>query len=215
MSEQTHEIARKVPKQARSRRTIDTILEATAQILADDGGEQLTTNHLAEHAGYSVGTLYQYFENREAIVIALIERQRDEVQGQVDALLETRRDDRWEDKVGAIVQLLHDAFSRHRDVHPRLVRALIAFSLDHGLPEPSEHFSRAIIQVWREAGKTQGRVLNEAEAFVLNRAVIEVLRAATLQSSMLLGTQDLEDAIVRLVMGFLHQPGANRADAGA
>ncbi|MBT0669156.1 TetR/AcrR family transcriptional regulator [Novosphingobium profundi] len=213
MANSEPDFSRKKPRQARARLTIDTILEATARILAEEGGEKLTTNHLAERSGYSIGTIYQYFENREAVVISLIERQREVVEGEIDALLEARRDDPWDEQVRGIVRLLHEAFARHGGSDPRLVRALVAFSLDRGLPEPSDRFVQAIIDVWRQAAGEGAPAMDEAEVFTLGRAVSEVLRRAALQSSPLLGTRALEEAIVRLVLGFLGQPGAAQAGA--
>jgi AcrR family transcriptional regulator len=66
---------RKRPRQRRSQATFDAIIEASARILADDGVGQLTTNRIAVRAGVSVGSLYQYFPNRQAIVRALVERE--------------------------------------------------------------------------------------------------------------------------------------------
>jgi AcrR family transcriptional regulator len=54
-------------KQQRSRETIKTILGAAAQVLIEQGYEKATTNRIAECAGYSVGTLYQYFDHKEDI----------------------------------------------------------------------------------------------------------------------------------------------------
>lgn len=193
------------PRQDRSRRTVDTILEATAQILDADGGKGLTTNLLAQRAGYSIGTLYQYFENREAIVVALIERRRETMRREIDALLEARAGEPWEKTVHAIVRLMHDAFARHRHVDPRLIRALVVFALERGLPEPTEHVANAIIAVWGGAGEAHNRRLSDAGRFVLTTAIVEVLRATTLRSLALLGTIELEEAIVRLVMGFLNE----------
>ena len=65
---------RKRPKQKRSRATVDAILEATARILVEDGYEKASTNRIAEVAGVSVGSLYQYFPSKEALVLALCER---------------------------------------------------------------------------------------------------------------------------------------------
>ena len=70
---------RKSPTQARAEHTVDAILEAAAQILQSDGEEKLNTNRIAERAGFSIGTLYQYFADKEAIVAALAERERDKV----------------------------------------------------------------------------------------------------------------------------------------
>lgn len=65
---------RKTPIQERSRATVEVIVEAAARILFREGADALSTNRIAEVAGVSVGSLYQYFPNREAIVTALIER---------------------------------------------------------------------------------------------------------------------------------------------
>jgi AcrR family transcriptional regulator len=62
---------RKTPRQARARATFAAIVDACAQLLASGGYDALTTNAVSERAGVSVGTLYEYFPNREAIVVAL------------------------------------------------------------------------------------------------------------------------------------------------
>ena len=64
---------RKRPKQARSRLTVDAIVEAAAQVLVADGYDGLTTTRVAERAGVSIGTLYQYFPDKDALVAALVE----------------------------------------------------------------------------------------------------------------------------------------------
>ncbi len=67
--------ARKPPQQSRSRATVDAILDATIRILDKENWSKTTTSRIAQVAGVSVGTLYQYFENREAILDALQERE--------------------------------------------------------------------------------------------------------------------------------------------
>ena len=62
---------RKAPLQARSRRTVESILTAGAYILAERGIEGFTTNHVAERAGVNIASLYQYFPNKQAILEAL------------------------------------------------------------------------------------------------------------------------------------------------
>jgi AcrR family transcriptional regulator len=65
---------RKIPRQARSLATVEVILDAAALLLVDEGYEQTTTNRIAERAGVSIGSLYQYFPNREAVVAAVAHR---------------------------------------------------------------------------------------------------------------------------------------------
>lgn len=64
----------KEPRQRRSKVTYDAILEATTQLLIERGYAATTTNHIAERAGISIGSLYQYFPNKEAIAVELLQR---------------------------------------------------------------------------------------------------------------------------------------------
>ena len=63
---------RKEPVQLRSKDTVQTILKAAAHILAESSGQKFTTNFLAKVAGVSVGSIYQYFPNKNAIISALV-----------------------------------------------------------------------------------------------------------------------------------------------
>jgi AcrR family transcriptional regulator len=79
MAAQPRTNPRKKPQQERARATIDALLTATARILVRDGFDRASTNRIAEEAGVSVGSLYQYFPGKEALVAALIDRHIDEM----------------------------------------------------------------------------------------------------------------------------------------
>ncbi|EKY3120241.1 TetR/AcrR family transcriptional regulator [Cronobacter turicensis] len=66
---------RKAPRQARSRALVEAIVEATARIFEREGASACTTNAVAETAGVSIGSLYQYFPNRHALTAALVARE--------------------------------------------------------------------------------------------------------------------------------------------
>ncbi|EOI5729384.1 TetR/AcrR family transcriptional regulator [Cronobacter malonaticus] len=66
---------RKAPRQARSRALVEAIVEATARIFEREGAAACTTNAVAETAGVSIGSLYQYFPNRHALTAALVARE--------------------------------------------------------------------------------------------------------------------------------------------
>lgn len=66
--------ARRNPTQDRARATVDVILEAAAEVFARHGYAAGTTNRIAERAGVSVGSFYQYFPNKDAVLVALVER---------------------------------------------------------------------------------------------------------------------------------------------
>lgn len=75
MSVPKHLQPRKSPKQDRSRQLVDAIVEATARVLVKDGFEALQVTDVAELAGVSVGSLYQYYPHKEALVVAVLERE--------------------------------------------------------------------------------------------------------------------------------------------
>lgn len=64
---------RKGPSQQRSRTTVENIMQSALELIARDGFHALTTTRIAEHAGVSVGSLYEYFPNREAVLLSLYE----------------------------------------------------------------------------------------------------------------------------------------------
>ena len=72
MTQTTIPKPRKSPVQARSAATVDAILEAAARILESEGFEGYTTNAIAKRAGVSIGSLYQYFPNKDAVTAALV-----------------------------------------------------------------------------------------------------------------------------------------------
>jgi AcrR family transcriptional regulator len=77
---------RRVPRQARSLATVSFVLDAAAQVFAERG-YAATTNEIAARAGVSIGSLYQYFADKDALLIALAERHLDEAQTQLQAAL--------------------------------------------------------------------------------------------------------------------------------
>lgn len=99
---------RKSPRQERSRATLDAIMQAATYILVEAGWEAFTTNAIAERAGVNIGSLYQYFPNKEAILSELRERH----------VKETRQ------KLLTSLPLLSTQHSLH-DALVLLVRALI------------------------------------------------------------------------------------------
>jgi AcrR family transcriptional regulator len=87
MQRQTRTTPRKRPRQARSKATVDTILQATTRVLVKQGFDGLSTNAVASAAGVSIGSLYQYFPNKEALVLALIDRHVEEMNASILAEL--------------------------------------------------------------------------------------------------------------------------------
>jgi AcrR family transcriptional regulator len=103
-------VFRKAPQQKRSQDLVDDVMEATARLIPDFGFDRATTNKIAELAGVSIGSLYRYFPNKEAIFISLFQRVEENHRQQLRKALEMARDlpprSRVEPVVGAIVDLV-------------------------------------------------------------------------------------------------------------
>ena len=80
---------RKTPIQARSTVTVEAISEATIQVLLSHGAERFMTTRVAERAGVSVGTLYQYYPNKQSLLFAVLEHHMNNVATRVEAACES------------------------------------------------------------------------------------------------------------------------------
>jgi AcrR family transcriptional regulator len=94
---------RKSPVQARSTASVEAILKATIQVLLRIGKERLTTTRVAERAGVSVGTLYQYFPNKTALLRAALQRHMSEVASAVETVCREQRGHSLEEMATALV----------------------------------------------------------------------------------------------------------------
>lgn len=123
---QLQKSTRKRPVQQRSLATVEVIFDATIQVLLGVGMERLTTTKVAERAGVSVGTLYQYFPNKESLLTAVLERHLGKVLVAVELACETAKGQATEGMAAGLVRALIAAKFRE----PLVSRALYAVTAD-------------------------------------------------------------------------------------
>ena len=111
---------RKLPKQARSEQTVEALLAATAHILVKSGYAGLSTNGIAERAGVSIGSLYQFFPNKESILVALMQRHYD----MIEQLLIGRLEEVVDEPPAYIARTLVHALIAVHAAEPQLHRVL-------------------------------------------------------------------------------------------
>lgn len=126
--------SRRTASQARSRETVEAILEAAARLLEEQGFRGASTNAIARRAGVSIGSLYQYFDSREDVFRALVARHTGEVHGQVQAALAPVLQG-LRPAVEVLPEFLQALIRRHQD-RPALMEAM-ATQLAH-LATPEE-----------------------------------------------------------------------------
>jgi AcrR family transcriptional regulator len=128
---------RKTPVQTRATVTVGAISEATIQVLLSDG-DRLTTTRVAERAGVSVGTLYQYYPNRESLLAAVLADHLDRVAAAVETACDTARHQPLADMLRTVVQAFVDAKMERTDVSLALYR----FASDVGGPALAKHMGQ-------------------------------------------------------------------------
>ena len=121
---------RKTPVQARSTVTVEAISEATIQVLLRHGAERLTTTRVAQRAGVSVGTLYQYYPNKQSLLFAVLENHLDNVMARVEAACESACHKPLAEMIREMVEAFVDAKMKRSDISV----ALYQVSADVGGP---------------------------------------------------------------------------------
>ena len=119
MSKKTQFKPRKIPAQERSRITVKTIYQAAAQVFSKKGYEGTTTDLIAERAGVSIGTLYQYFPSKDAILLGLFEQHLNETKVAAENFL--------------------DEVRRRGCIAPDMTPRIISMLLEHNLNDRAQH----------------------------------------------------------------------------
>jgi AcrR family transcriptional regulator len=197
-------VPRKSPTQVRSRATVDAIVAATARVLVRDGYEALSTNRVAKEAGVSVGSLYQYFPGKEALVAAVMEQYASRMQENIAARMQAAPPAASAEEVAT--ELIR-AMLAAQQAEPRLHRALVEQVPRIGalrrLHELSTNYER-LVEAWLEEHRDRIEVKDaKTAAFVLVAAVEGLVNRATLDRPDLVASGRLEEQILRLALAYV------------
>ena len=200
---QVTEKARRNPRQARAEVTVEAIFDATFQLLEAGGLDSLTTNHIAQRAGVSIGTLYQYFGGKSEILAAMAQRRAEAARGRIAETLIAAPDI---GSVRAIVQALMATFEGSPETRKALMDALFDRGGDAVMLHHHQAFLAAI------GGRAELNLdLSPESLFVLTHAVTGLLRAAAAEPDLNLSPTVLEDELVLLMESYLSALIARRA----
>jgi AcrR family transcriptional regulator len=201
---------RKVASQNRSRATVDALVEATARILIREGYDRASTNRIAATAGVSIGSLYQYFPSKEALVAAVIERHAQELSkvGR-DAFLRVAS----RPIEVAVRELVAVGIDAHR-VDPKLHRVL-----DEEVPRAARledtgavvRNACALFRGYLEAHRSEIDIADlDLAAFIVVTTVEALTHAAVLHRPDILADEkkagEFVDEVTRLALRYLRTP---------
>ena len=195
--------ARKGPKQQRSKVTVSAILDGTVRVLEQEGSDAATTSRIAEVAGVSVGTLYQYFANRDAILDALQDREFDRASEMMGRILARGAYATDREVARAVIEGLLELHG----AAPTLHRLLVVEGLRVTPTERVQAFDNRIIALVRSflnlANVRIRRKNLDAAAFVVYQAVRASMLACLLERPPGLDSETLVDEITDLVLRYL------------
>jgi AcrR family transcriptional regulator len=135
---------RKRPQQRRSRLTIDSLFEATIQVLLANGLDGITTIQIADRAGVSVGSLYQYFPNKRALLAAIVKRHVGGVADATIAACESAHGKTIAEMCATIMDAFVDAKTRRPDVSRALYLPTAMVNADAIVKEESSRAAQAV-----------------------------------------------------------------------
>ena len=174
---------RKQPAQGRSRFTVRQIVEAAARVFEERGYAGANTNRIAERAGVSIGSLYQYFPNKESILAVLLEQHTQEVANAVEAIRRHVAEEPH-DLVGVLEHFVEDMVELHSK-NPRLQHVLLDEAprpphlkarlpeLEQAAVESTEILLRANPQVRVEDHRTAAYLAVQSIETLVHRFVVE------------------------------------------
>jgi AcrR family transcriptional regulator len=171
------DLERRIPRQQRAQESCAAIFEAAAQILLRDGMAGLSTNRIAERAGVSIGTLYQYFPNKQAVLLAMGRRDIEETSAAVAAAVAAAAA-AGELPGPRVIHCLVERFSARPQVRRVLMETVFSQQLHAELATALEAMTRLLVQHGPPLAAA-----TPAAVFVLTRAVMGVLRGAVMEDA--------------------------------
>lgn len=194
---------RKSPAQSRSRATVEAILDATAHILLNDGLAAASTNRVAEKAGVSIGSLYQYFPNKNALIGALRRRHAEAMRATVLQLAGPAASAPLPE---AVRSFIHAVMQAHR-IDPQLHRILAQEAPRTDFADSRgdiDHDLRNVVCALLTSRRDEILPTDLAlAAAMLVRLTDALIHAAVIDNMLDASAQAVEDEIVRVVLRYL------------
>ena len=198
---------RKMPRQARSQAMVEAILEATARVLAERGYTGTNTNVVAERAGVSVGSVYQYFPNKDSLVTALHERHGAQMYDAIATVLAAERPDGLRGHVQAMVRALLAAHRVAPELHRVLEREFPFFDAPRDVSPADDGIFRQVRQLLDTYRTELTHEDLDLATWMVLQTMESLVHAAVIDPPRMFCPKAVEVSIVRVLMAYLIAPG--------
>ncbi len=195
--------SRKAPSQDRSRDTVAVIRTAAKQILEEKGFDGLTTNLIAEVAGVSIGSLYQYFPSKEAIVGAVIEQRANETIRALWEFAQNLPDNSFEGAITAVTRWYVERYRTDRALYRAILPEIERLERTEFVRERTAKIGEMIALGIGGFGDEIAPSDPELAGFLIAAAAEGVLARAVLAGDDVLDRPELADELAAMVIGYL------------
>jgi AcrR family transcriptional regulator len=194
---------RREPKQRRARHTVEAVLDAVTRVLKRQGVEAVTTNRIAEVAGVSIGSVYQYFPDKRAIFVALHQRHLQEI----DRVVENKLIEHAASPLDELVRAMVDAMVEAHAHDPELY-ALLLTEVPHRA-EGTRDFAVRLHGAFRLAVAARASELKtprdlDLVVFIVTHMVESLSHGAVLRRPAGVSLAAAKEEAVRAVLAYLH-----------
>jgi AcrR family transcriptional regulator len=206
---------RKRPVQARSEATVSALFEASIQVLLAVGYRKFTTTRVAERAGVSVGSLYQYFPNRQALITSVIERYLDGLRATVEQRCRELRGCKLDHQVNGLVDAVIAAKWQNIEISRALHEPLADIGGAQLVSASAVKIACSVADVLLTCADTSFRDVDRL-ALLIVISCSSLLQAAIADQTGALDREALRAHMRAMVLGYLHEMRADlpRAAAG-
>ncbi|MGA8654314.1 MAG: TetR/AcrR family transcriptional regulator [Xanthobacteraceae bacterium] len=193
---------RRRPRQRRARQTVEAVLDAVARVLKREGVKAVTTNRIAEVAGVSIGSVYQYFPDKRAIFIALHQRHVE----QIDRLVETKLVENATSSLEKLIRAMVEAMIDAHTPDPELYELMLT-EVPHRA-EGTRDFAVRVHGAFRLAISARAHELRNGRnldkvVFVVTHMVESLSHGAVLRRPARLSLADAKEEVIRAVLAYL------------
>ena len=195
---------RKKPQQKRSRQMVDSLIEATAKAVIEKGLDGLTTHYIADKAGVSVGSLYQYFDDKEAMLEALIDKLTNEIVQSLHNLPMSRSGD-LQANVEVFIQFGFSLLNARNGLYLELVRNWQSLPTNRVIDTLQQSFMElSRLYFLMHYQDTPIKDL-PARIFIIANSVMFTMMRYIEQPPMFVSQQEVIDGLTDMVVGYLQK----------
>jgi AcrR family transcriptional regulator len=197
---------RKSPRQARSQATVDAILDATARVLVDRGYAAANTNLVAELAGVSVGSLYQYFPNKDSLVRALHDRHARRMNHVIDLAFAKCESQTLAQAFAGVIEALVDAHRVEAGLHRVLETQLAGLGDLDGRAEAEAAISARVLELLAQYRHEIHVPDLKMATFVLEHSLHALVHALVDERPDGVSVEQATQEVIRLGLAYLTAP---------